>query len=339
MLGFRFIKFHPTTYVLKYKKGKIVKKGPGLSFLYYAPTTSLVAVPSGSREALFIFEEVSSDFQELSVQGQLTYRISDPVTMTGLLNFTLGNDGKSYLSDDPEKLSQRVINIVRVSMKKEIMSLPLREALKAGEKLTAGTLDEMRKNKEINSLGIEILGISILAIKPSPETQRALEAETREQILKEADDAIYVRRNAAIEQERKIKENELNTEIAVENKKKEIKEKQLESEKLVQQKRHELQSEDMDFKVTLENNRKNLVARTVENTRVEADAKAYSIKAVMNVLDSINPGTLKALATIGMEPDKLIALAFEGLANKAEKIGNLNITPDLLRELIEKPLK
>ena len=52
----------------------------------------------------------------------------------------------------------------------------------------------------------------------------ALEAETREKILKESDDAIYLRRNSSVEQERKIKENELNTEIAVENKKKQIKE-------------------------------------------------------------------------------------------------------------------
>ena len=336
MFGIRFIKFHPTTYVLKYKKGKIVKKGPGLSFYYYAPTTSLVAIPSGSREAPFIFEEVSSDFQQLTIQGQLTFRISDPVELAGLLNYTLANDAETYLSDDPEKLPKRVINIVRVSMKKEIMALPIREALKASEILTTKTLQEMKNNKEITSLGIELLGLSILAIKPSPETQRALEAETREMILQEADDAIYTRRNSSVEQERKIKENELNTEIAVENKKKQIKEKQLEAEMLVQQKKHELKDEDMEFRIALENKRKNLVANSVENARVEADAKAYSMNAVMNVLDQINPATLNALTTSGMEPNKLIALAFEGIAKKAEKIGQLNITPDLLKELLIK---
>jgi hypothetical protein len=31
-----------------------------------------------------------------------------------------------------------------------------------------------------------------------------------------------------------------------------------------------------------------------------------------------------------------MALAFQGLADKAEKIGNLNITPDLLAAIIEK---
>jgi hypothetical protein len=35
-----------------------------------------------------------------------------------------------------------------------------------------------------------------------------------------------------------------------------------------------------------------------------------------------------------MKPEQLIAFAFQELAGKAEKIGQLNITPDLLRELM-----
>src|SRR5690606_41424472 len=37
------------------------------------------------------------------------------------------------------------------------------------------------------SLGVEILALSIDAIKPSPEIARALEAEAREEILRQAD--------------------------------------------------------------------------------------------------------------------------------------------------------
>jgi hypothetical protein len=33
-----------------------------------------------------------------------------------------------------------------------------------------------------------------------------------------------------------------------------------------------------------------------------------------------------------MKPQQLIALAFQGLAEKAEKIGTLNISPELLRD-------
>jgi regulator of protease activity HflC (stomatin/prohibitin superfamily) len=184
MFGIRFIKFNPTTYALKFKRGKIVKQGSGLSFYYYAPTTSLVAVPSGSQEAPFIFEELSSDFQQVTIQGQVTFRIREPAKIAVLLNFTLGNDGTNYISDDPDKLSQRVLNIIHVYMKKEIEALPLRQALKSSEMLTKKAHTEMKNNDEMASLGIELLGLSILAIKPAPETQRALEAETREKILK-----------------------------------------------------------------------------------------------------------------------------------------------------------
>jgi hypothetical protein len=38
-----------------------------------------------------------------------------------------------------------------------------------------------------------------------------------------------------------------------------------------------------------------------------------------------------------MQPGQLIAQAFSGIAEKAEKIGQLNVSPDLLSQLIEKP--
>ena len=44
---------------------------------------------------------------------------------------------------------------------------------------------------------------------------------------------------------------------------------------------------------------------------------------------------LQALASVDMKPDQLIAAAFQELASKADKIGQLNISPDLLRELLQ----
>ena len=72
MFGIRFIKVEPTDFVMQFKGGSIVREGAGLSFFYYAPTTSLVLVPVGSVDVPFIFEEVTADFQEVTVQGQIT---------------------------------------------------------------------------------------------------------------------------------------------------------------------------------------------------------------------------------------------------------------------------
>ena len=40
-----FMKVPPTTYVMLYKYGKIKREGAGLSFFYYGPTSTIVAVP------------------------------------------------------------------------------------------------------------------------------------------------------------------------------------------------------------------------------------------------------------------------------------------------------
>ena len=334
MFGVRFIKVQPTTYLLQYRKGKVVREGLGLSFFYYSPNTSLVAVPVGSAEAPFIFQEATADFQTVTIQGQVTYRVSEPKRLAGLLNFTLAPYAQGYASEDPEKLPQRVINVVNVLARAELQKLPLREAIRASDALVQSVKAGLINLDEITSLGLEILGLSILAIKPTPETARALEAETREQLFREADEAIYARRNSAVEQERAIKENELNTEIAVENKKRQIRETQMEAERSVQEKKHVLEKEALEAGISREDRRKQLVSLAAENARAEADARAYGVSATMKALSTTDARIVQALASTGMKPEQLIALAFQELAGKADKIGQLNISPDLLRELL-----
>ena len=67
MLGIRFIKAQPTTYLLRYRSGAVTREGAGLSTFYYGPVTSLVAVPIGSRDTGFIFQQIARDFQALTI--------------------------------------------------------------------------------------------------------------------------------------------------------------------------------------------------------------------------------------------------------------------------------
>ncbi len=336
MIGIKFIKVQPTTYLLQYRGGKIVREGLGLSFFYYGPTTSLVAVPVASTDTPFIFQETTADFQAVTIQGQVTYRISEPKRLAALLNYTLEKDGDTYVSEDPEKLPERVIHVINVIARAELQKLPLREAIRASDTLVQAVKARLVAAEEITSLGLEVLGLSILAIKPTPETARALEAETREQLFREADEAVYARRNSAVEQERAIKENELNTEIAVENKKRQIRETQMEAERTVQEKKHLVQKEALEANIGMEDRRKSLVALAGENAKAEADARAYGVSSTMKALGSADAKILQALATTGMKPEQLIAFAFQELAGRADKIGQLNISPDLLRELMNK---
>jgi hypothetical protein len=334
MFGIKFIKAQPTTYLLQYRAGQVVREGLGLSFFYYAPTTSLVAVPVASTDVPFIFQETTADFQTVTIQGQVTYRVGEPKRLAALLNYTLAATDQTYASEDPEKLPERVIHVINVLARAELQKLPLREAIRASDELVRAVKERLVCAEEITALGLEVLGLSILAIKPTPETARALEAETREQLFREADEAVYARRNSAVEQERAIKVNELNTEIAVENKKRQIRETQMEAERAVQEKKHIQQKEALEANIGLENRRKNLVALAAENARAEADARAYGVSTTMKALGSADAKILQALASTGMKPEQLIAFAFQELASKADKIGQLNISPDLLRELL-----
>ena len=220
------------------------------------------------------------------------------------------------------------------SARAELQKLELRAAIRASDDVVKTVKSGLAASNETASLGLEILGLSILAIKPTPETARALEAETREKIFRESDEAVYARRNAAVEQERTIKENELNTEIAIETKKRQIRETQMDAERAVQEKESLLKREALESNIGLEDRRKSLVALAADNSKAEADARAYGVESTMKALSSADAKILQALASTGMRPEQLIAFAFQELAGKADKIGQLNISPDLLRELL-----
>jgi hypothetical protein len=110
----------------------------------------------------------------------------------------------------------------------------------------------------------------------------------------------------------------------------------MEAERVVQEKQHQLAQADMSAKVLLEDKRKELVALAADNAKAEADARAYGVSTSMQAIRSVDARVLQALASVGMKPEQLIAVAFQELAAKADKIGQLNVSPDLLRELMAK---
>lgn len=336
MLGIGYIKADPTMFLIKYSGGKPVRQGSGLSILYFAPTASLVAVPVATTEVPFILKEVTADFQDVTVQGQAVYRISDPLRLSEMMNFTINPVTHAYVSEDPLKLPQRVINHVQVLFKGELNLIRLNEALTTSDAVVKRVRESLINSKTLAALGIEVIDLAVLAIKPTPDTARALEAVAREELLKRADEAIYGRRNAAIEKERAIKESELNTEIAVEVKKRNIRETQMETERAIFEKKRMIADEEMTGKIALEKKKKTLVEQSAENIRVEADTRAYGVAALMEAVAKADPKVLTALTSAGMEPSQLIAMSFMELAGNAAKIGELNISPDLLKELTKK---
>src|SRR5215468_9398070 len=101
MFGVRYFKAAPTTFVLQHAGGRVRREGTGLAFFYFAPRTTLVAVPVGSADVPFIFQETTADFQAVTVQGHLTYRVADPRKLAALLDHSLKPAG-GYATEDPD---------------------------------------------------------------------------------------------------------------------------------------------------------------------------------------------------------------------------------------------
>ena len=311
---FNYLKVPPTTYVMHFSGGKVKREGAGLSFFYFGPTAEIVLVPLASTDVPFVFNEVTADFQDATIQGELTYRITNAKRVAEVLDYSV-DARQQHRSDDPTKLGDRLVHAAQILARSFTQKRPLKEVLVNSDALVAETLAGLQQAPAVQMLGVEILGLSILSIKAAPEMTKALQADAREDLLKKADEAIYSRRNAAVEQERKIKENELNTEIAVQLKQRQVRETQMAAE------------------VAVEEQRATLVDHQVENQRKEAEARGHALRVTLEPLQGVDWKTL--LAASGGGDSKLnIALAFRELAENSSKIGQLNISPDLLASLM-----
>ncbi|EKT57638.1 SPFH domain-containing protein [Providencia rettgeri] len=339
MFNFKYFKADSSTFVIQSVNGKVRKQGKGLSFWYNSDKTSIAALPLNAQEAPFIFNLQSSDFQSLRIQGQISFQVVAAEKTADVLNFNLTKDGKSYASEDPLKLSDRVVRAAQTIIQAKIQTTSLRDALLISQSLVTLVSKQLAEQAAIESLGIAILDVSIAAIAPSPETLKALEAQARESILKEADDAIYARRKFSVEQERTIKEAELETDLSVQVKKQQIEEARLDNERKLLRERAEIKQEELTAQVSAEAKRNELVALSVENQRIQSDADAYAIESKMKAYSQLPVENLKALALAKMGPEQLMAMAFESLAQNAGKIGELNISPDLFGQLMKKGAK
>jgi regulator of protease activity HflC (stomatin/prohibitin superfamily) len=260
MAFLQYFKAEPTDYILAYANGKVFRQGAGKAFWYWRHRTSIVMVPLSTRDALFVLNEGTNNFQTVTLQGQITYRIVEPKSVADLLNFTIDPRSRQYLSDDPEKLSQRIINIVQTHTRKELQSLSLEDALRSAESMSRSVLSQIQQEQVLAAMGIECLSLFFTSIKATPEMTKALEAEYREALQKRADQAIYSRRADAVEQERKIKQNELSTSI------------------------------------DLEQRRQDLVNLQGENARKQAEFEAEAVRIQLVPFQTLNERLLLALA-------------------------------------------
>ena len=316
MLGFAYLKSKPTTFIVQHRDGKAVRSGEGLSLFYFAPFCTIVSIELSSVDVPFVFEETTRDFQSVTVQGQLTYRVAEPLTLAKSLDYSIDRRGR-YLSDDPGKLSERLIQAIQVSSRAFVQSRELSEVL-AGSDALSGELSRGMLDSPVSKMhGVEVLAVAVLSIKAEPEMLKAMQADAREKLLLKADQAVYARRNTAIELERELTESQLEADRAVEDRKREVRAAQMAAD------------------IAIEESRTELVERQVTNERKMAEARTEALQATLGAVRGVDWRVLAA--TLGtVDSRTTIAMAFQQLAENAEKIGRLEITPDLLKMLGER---
>lgn len=284
-MGLGYFKGEPGNYILRYRGGELVAHGEGLTFFYLPFNTTIATIPIVSQDAPFIFKEATADFQEVAIQGQLSYRLVKPLELSRMLDFSIEPRNGAYRGRDPDKLIQRIVNAVQLNTRSGVSAMPMEEALRSVKDLADTVLAAVREAPGLSEMGVAVESLHFSSVKASPEMQNALEADFRESLQQRADQAIYARRKAAVDEESKISRRELESEVE------------------------------------LEERRSDLVDTQARNqlTLAEADAKAEELK----------------LAPYGeLSPQVLVGLAMRDWAAKGAEIGSLNLSPDLVGQLV-----
>lgn len=339
-MAIRFKKFQPTEYVRVIRNGRTVKEGLGLTLLYSDIQTSILLLPATALDASFAFDElITADYQSVFVQGAVTYVIEDFKQAGKMADFSYKWEYGTRFGAALELFNKRINNVINTIVIREIGKKEIRQVIQMADEMAGIILENLRQDETMINLGIRILNVNVLGIVAKPETRKALEAAAREEILKEQDDAIYKRRNAAIEQERLIKENELNTEMKVAQKEQEIKERKLEGKLALEEKekdrRIKMRNTEMEEKIKLEERNKEFVELETENNRKRAEEQAFAAAAMIKAYENANVALIEACALANMDPKTLMAKAFMELGENAGKIGTLNMTPDLLAAIAD----
>lgn len=291
-----YYKGEPNSYVIRYRNGAVTQHGPGLTFWYLPFNTSIATVPIVSQDTPFIFNETTANYQEIAIQGQLSYRLTKPLEAAKRLDFTIDPVTGKYRSKDPEKLVQRVINAVQGNTRSGVNGLSLEAALIQVKELADQVLRQVQQEADLEELGVVVESLHFVAVKATPEMQKALEADYRESLQQRADLAIYTRRNAAVEEESKISHRELDTEVELEERRQDLVSKQ--SQNRIEQARAEAKAREME---------------------AEADTRADEIRFKLYQ---------------DLTPQALVGLALKEWAANAGTIDNLTITPDLISNVV-----
>ncbi|HVQ94605.1 MAG TPA: SPFH domain-containing protein [Mycobacteriales bacterium] len=315
----RHLRGTPTAHIRHLRRGKLAHDGTGLSFWFRPLSAVLSEVPVDDRELPLLFHARTADFQDVTVQASVTYRIADPALAASRLDFSIDPDTGRWRASPLEQLG----GLLTETAQQHALDLLARTNLPAAlidsvtavrDRITAGVAADPR----LAETGVQVIGVRVVAIRPEPELEKALQTPTREQVQQDADRATYERRALAVERERAISENELQSQIELARR-----EEQLVTQRGTNARR---QAEEAAVATGIETE-----ARAARDERLGA-ARANATRALGEAQAAAEAARVDAYRNV---PEAtLLGLAAQQLAGNLPQIGNLVLSPDLLTPLL-----
>ncbi|HJS83796.1 MAG TPA: hypothetical protein VJ742_13290 [Nitrososphaera sp.] len=308
----------PTRDVLRYKRGKLIDEGQGLSFFFRQINTAIAEVPTDDQEVPFMLRAQSKDYQDVHVQGIVTYRISDPKVTAARIDFTIDLDTGRYRSEPRLKIESFLTQLVEESVWSYFANNDLQALMTEG-------VDEIRNriivalgSNAVSELGLSLVSASVSSLKPRADVEKALQTTTFEALQEQADQATFDRRAKAVEKERIIQQNELTTQL-----------------ELAKNREAVIQQEAVNNKRQTEAQAEQAMINTegqVERSKLILEQKVDDITKVGEATAEAEKAKLEAIA--GLSPEVLMALALQKLAeNVPQNLRTLTITPDTIAQV------
>ncbi len=350
----RHLRAAPTSWVQHTVRGSVKHEGVGHSFWYRPLTAVLSEVPVDDRELPLLFHARTSDFADVTVQATVTYRVSDPKLASARLDFSIDPHRGLGRGQPLDQIATLLAELAQQPALDLLARAPLTEALTAGiatvrEAVSAALAADPR----LTETGVSVVSARVVAIRPEPDLERALQTPTREAVQAEADRATFARRANAVEQERAIAENELQNKIELARREQQLVEQQganvrrqaeLDAEAALAAAQGaaaaELvaahgQAEREQVAAVAEAERTRLVAAAeADASRARDEARAVGVRAVG--LAEGDAETAKLAAYRDLPAAVLQTLALRELAGNLPEIGQLTVTPDTVTNLLER---
>ncbi|MEU7479047.1 SPFH domain-containing protein [Lentzea sp. NPDC042327] len=304
--GLRHLRGTPTVHIRHVRNGELVHDGTGLSFWFRPRTAVLSEVPVDDRELPMLFHARTQDYQDVTVQLTVTYRCTDPETATARIDFSIDPDTGTWRQDPLSQIANTLTESTQQHALKILGTLDLQTAIRTGVERVK---QAVATNLTAAHIGLEVIDVRVVAIRPDADMEKALQTTVREQVQQEADKATYQRRAVAVERERAISENELQNQIEL-------------------AKREEL---------LVVQRGANALKKAEDNARaarIADDVKAEGIRKLAEAEAAGEKARLEAYRDVPQET--LFALAAKELAGNLPEIGSITLTPDLIQPILQR---